>query len=51
MSAATSPRQTAVMKVKPNPLAWKKAMQLAKGDAKRIEVRDPEELVVHNHPR
>jgi hypothetical protein len=50
VSPARSPRRTEVVRLRPNPLAWNAALKLAGGDAKRIEVLAPDELVVHNSP-
>lgn len=49
----TKRRQKAapVESLRPNPLAWKEALRLAKGDAKRLVVRDVDEVVVLNSPR
>lgn len=39
--------QAQILKV--NPLIWKKVRQLVKGDFARIEIIDPENVVVHNN--
>ncbi len=34
--------------VQVNPLVWRRAMELADGDARRIEIIDPTRVTVHN---
>lgn len=37
--------------IKPDPRVWRKAKSLAGGNVKRLEVRDHETVIVHNHAR
>lgn len=48
LAAATRPRRTSANVVKVNPLVWRKALSLAHGDASRIDVVTPDEVVVRN---
>lgn len=36
---------------RPNPAAWTRALELARGDATRIEIVDETTLIVRNAPR
>ena len=47
----TAPAPEPPRVLKPNPLAWKAALRLAKGDASRLLVVDSDSVVVLNNPR
>lgn len=45
------PKSSKVTKVTVDPRVWQTALKLAKGNAKRITITSPTEVIVHNHPQ
>ncbi len=51
LPAARSRRALEVVVRRPDPRAWRQAMQLAGGDQRRLEVLADGSVTVHNKPR